>query len=75
MDWNILDALHATAKARQMSWSIHFSEADDRWHVEISSAAPSECFIGRSCSFWLAVQAALTWLDDCKPAESSAEAR
>ena len=45
-----LQALHALAKQKQVSWALHFLEASNLWYVEISSAAPTENLITRDHS-------------------------
>ena len=59
MMWQKLSDLHAMARAIGVSYSLHYAESDDSWYAEVSSAAPSEEWIGRNrASFTIAI-------DDC----------
>lgn len=69
MDWEILAHMHRLAGRAGVSWSLHYGEASDSWWVEISSAAPSECWVGKGSAFATAVTNAEDWLLSIVPVE------
>jgi hypothetical protein len=63
IDWPKLQILKDLCDRLAVGFTLHYAEASGLFYVTISSAAPSEEWIGGDAAFAIAVYEAMDWLN------------
>lgn len=49
--WSNIESVYRLAQRTGVDFSLHYGESSNEWYGKIDSAAPSERFQTKSCSF------------------------